>query len=750
MWPFNRRRAEESSRESAPAPYAPARAEWRQLPPLQRMVGDQWLVNPPDSLSSRLASWQDPTYLAPLGHAVMPEGPSGAIEPAPAAPPEPRRIDLQRSGVRTELPTPVRSLQRTASDPGGSEQHRSLGDSGPIALQRIDADPPLAAPDPAPAAEGEDRPLLGDSVPQVDLPQPDAAAPTETAAIPAQSVRSESQVFSSPLGPMPSVQRSQLPDPAPIRPFGQPSEVAPSPTAPLPVQPVTPPFALQRMLIGDRASIAPPAPLPQAPVPAQPVVASLLASTDPPERRELPVVAAPPPAPLDGGRSAPAVQRSAGETAPLLGDMDLSPAEPAPSSPPAPEGLAGPLAPGPAAPDTSAPFAEPEGETAPLLGATGLAAPIVQTIRDEAPPAEPPAPLPIAPLIADRPRPRPSAESHVQRLGLGSPMSGPQPSVQRASGRSDRPLPPAGEPSGVRLPLPQFVQRLEGASSSPEVPVHSHPAGSPSSGLGLPVAVPAAFDVSVPQAAPNSSSRPARPLPPPVMVMRAVSPSVVMPVVSRSIEAPEPLYAPERGPEAPLLGSRPLAAAFAETEPAAGAPPEPRASEPGSAVAQRSTWSHMPSPVPQADLEPAPVPFGGGPASGAVAPGTGAAVQRVAQAASSVERRDAPVAQRLQVEEPLPVAAAPAPVQAMAEPAPPQFMEPVQAVVQRVAAPPQPVSVQTADAAPAAATAAPAAAGAAPAADPAALLAVLYEPLVRRLRADLRVDRERRGRLTDL
>lgn len=73
---------------------------------------------------------------------------------------------------------------------------------------------------------------------------------------------------------------------------------------------------------------------------------------------------------------------------------------------------------------------------------------------------------------------------------------------------------------------------------------------------------------------------------------------------------------------------------------------------------------------------------------------------------------------------------------------PPQAVE---AVVQRVAVPS--VSVQTADTP---ATPAPAAAGAAPAADPAALLAVLYEPLVRRLRADLRVDRERRGRLTDL
>jgi hypothetical protein len=67
MWPFSRRRAEPSRQESAPAPYARERAEWRQLPPLQRVIGDQWLVNPPDSLSSHLASWQDPTYLAPLG-----------------------------------------------------------------------------------------------------------------------------------------------------------------------------------------------------------------------------------------------------------------------------------------------------------------------------------------------------------------------------------------------------------------------------------------------------------------------------------------------------------------------------------------------------------------------------------------------------------------------------------------------------------------------------------------------------------
>lgn len=753
MWPFNRRRAEESSRESAPAPYAPARAEWRQLPPLQRMVGDQWLVNPSDSLSSRLASWQDPTFLAPLGHAVLPEGPSGAIEPASAAPPEPRRIDLQRNAgsVRVETPSPLRSLQRTASD---SERPDPLldaalsADSGPVELQRSeDAAPPLTESAPAPPAEiADQQPLLGQAFPQAASSEP-APAQRDSDAPSDLPMRSEPQVSASPLGPMPSLQRMAQPDSGP-RSDRALEVVASGPAAPAPVQPVGPPFALQRMFIG-----AQPTP-PQSPAPSQPVLASLLASTDPPERRELPVVTAPrspvpvgDPSPLAGvqraadpsdttlrllgdtGLAALAGRASGGESGRHLGDSGIAPTD-----------------------STDGPLIASASGTAPLLGTTGLAAPIIQTIRDEAPPAEPQGPMPIAPLVAESPGP--TSTRYVQRLGLGSPVSGPLSDsalfAQRSSASRPGPQPPAPSepPSGLR-------SSATGPGSS-RLSLQRSGSTPPATGPGLPVSTPAALSPpasSAQMVAPDSSGPPARPLPPPVMVMRS-APTDAVPSVSRSIEAPESLYAPDPFPEAPLLGLRPMEGGFA----ADGSPATTgsAASEPGTAAVQRSTWSHMPTPSPQADfpLPSSPESFGG-PAAGSVALASTTALQRFASAASASTGSigELRAAQRQEAAEPLPVAAAPVSLQSVPTPSvslqtmtevPPPHVE---AVVQRVAAPPPPVTVQAADAAPATA---PAAAGAAPAADPAALLAVLYEPLVRRLRADLRVDRERRGRLTDL
>lgn len=756
MWPFSRRRSD--APEPAPAPYAPGRAEWRQLPPLQRIVGDQWLVNPPDSLSSRLASWQDPTYLAPLGHAVVPHGPSGAIEPAPPAA-EPRRIDLQRetSPVQTDAPMTPRSLQRSASDPGRPDPTSAAATaSEPAALQRSADTEPLLS-NPSPAAESEQRPLLGEDPPHLGLPEHDAGAehsPEATADLP---MRSEPHV-SSPTS-MPSPQRSPQTPSAPSPHFDLPLASAPRPAGPAdPVQPVATPFALQRMLTSDHTPIGQPTRSLQT-SPPTPVVASLLASTDPPERRELPVVAAPRPPSLDVQPSVPTVvQRAAapsGDIAPLLGDAGHSEVE-------SPEGTldsndpSGSFAeaPLPMSPRVSAePFiaqrsAEPDSEpiaaTAPLLGTAGLAAPIVPS-SDPTPAAEPLPPMPIAPLVSDQSNTAMTGERHVQRLGLGSPMSGPPsgsaPFVQRASGPRPSPQPsttpgqpPGSEPStpGGQLPGPRLPVPISGPS---------RPSLQRIGGLSGPLPLSEST-------APPPRAEAARPLPPPVMVMRSTSPSEALPVASRSIAAPEPFYEPDAVPEAPLLGLRPLESTpAADDTPTGGASvPEPRASEPGSAVAQRSTWSHMPTPMPPAEFSPPALvtalqvsPPSAGASRSEAAP---AAVQRFATPASGPSPSEPA--------EPLPVAAAPVALQAMSAPdlqqtaaeTPPQAVE---AVVQRVAVPS--VSVQTADTP---ATPAPAAAGAAPAADPAALLAVLYEPLVRRLRADLRVDRERRGRLTDL
>lgn len=77
MWPFRRRAA---------APLPVLRGEWRTLPPLQRVVQPHPLINPVSGFSSRLASWQNPSFVAPLAHAVGPSEPSGSISDVVSAP----------------------------------------------------------------------------------------------------------------------------------------------------------------------------------------------------------------------------------------------------------------------------------------------------------------------------------------------------------------------------------------------------------------------------------------------------------------------------------------------------------------------------------------------------------------------------------------------------------------------------------------------------------------------------------------
>ena len=235
------------------------------------------------------------------------------------------------------------------------------------------------------------------------------------------------------------------------------------------------------------------------------------------------------------------------------------------------------------------------------------------------------------------------------------------------------------------------------------------------------------------------------------MAMRTAESVPAMPVVSRAIEGPRPVYAPpDAPPEVPLLGMRSFEAGFTAGDRTVSgeaniSAPEPQPSTSGGSVVQRTAWSHMPTSSVRQDgftgPHPSAPPKSAEPASseGAAAtpPHSAPITQRSVSAAAT------PVAQRLAV--PMPIAAMPAPEPAPAVPEAPQ-QQPVEATVQRVAvatAPP-PVTVQATETAPAAVEPEPAGA------DPGELLAVLYEPLVRRLRADLRVDRERRGRLTDL
>src|SRR5437899_376465 len=71
---------------TAPQPAAlqravPGSAEgWRTLPPLRPTPSPTPPTNPVQRFSDTLVSWQNPSYLAPLGHTVSPTEPAGLVD----------------------------------------------------------------------------------------------------------------------------------------------------------------------------------------------------------------------------------------------------------------------------------------------------------------------------------------------------------------------------------------------------------------------------------------------------------------------------------------------------------------------------------------------------------------------------------------------------------------------------------------------------------------------------------------------
>jgi hypothetical protein len=199
MWPWRR------GRESRPAPipkWTPG-DQWRSVPPIQRLVPDHPLVNPVSRFTSSLASWQNPSSLAPLGHSV------DAAEP---------------SGVVSDLATPLPDLPlavtpqsaRPARSGGGvwSRVVSTVTGSGPVVQRAVAAPEPVlehevqpAEPTAEPTGESTEDPPAGPVMPEMVVPGPVRAVPSSASAEVDVRPRELPVVRDAPARPDVSVQR---------------------------------------------------------------------------------------------------------------------------------------------------------------------------------------------------------------------------------------------------------------------------------------------------------------------------------------------------------------------------------------------------------------------------------------------------------------------------------------------------------------------------------------------------------------
>ncbi|MGH3941502.1 MAG: hypothetical protein ACRDTG_23310, partial [Pseudonocardiaceae bacterium] len=90
MWPWQRmRRTDPPTGGATTQTVAAHTPEWTALPPIQRTLDALHPVAPQREFRNSLASWRNPSFLAPLGHLVSADAPAGVIHRLiePAAPP---------------------------------------------------------------------------------------------------------------------------------------------------------------------------------------------------------------------------------------------------------------------------------------------------------------------------------------------------------------------------------------------------------------------------------------------------------------------------------------------------------------------------------------------------------------------------------------------------------------------------------------------------------------------------------------
>lgn len=161
MWLWRRTRqpdrAVAGSGERPAAPVAAPAPEWPTLPPIQRSVHPMRPVSPQQDFGDSLLSWRNPSFLAPLGHFVSADAPAGVIhqliEPAASSATSPAGPALELAAPPSPRPSRAGVVQRmlAAVSPWVSRE------SAPTS-PRSDGDLSGASAEPLPTATPADHP----------------------------------------------------------------------------------------------------------------------------------------------------------------------------------------------------------------------------------------------------------------------------------------------------------------------------------------------------------------------------------------------------------------------------------------------------------------------------------------------------------------------------------------------------------------------------------------------------------------
>lgn len=705
MWPWGRWAKDTSDPAPEPARLPVSRGEWRSLPPIQRAVPEHPLVNPVQRFSASLTSWRDPSFLAPLGHRLGEAEPAGSVadlaQPMTATP---RHADLPLVQRATTPKPPRRSIWpwfRSEPVQRAAEGTEPPSETSEVAVSE-EAEPPAPAYSESPVTAVSPLVEPSDAGEPVSDITPTLGAPIEPAqgAVPLQPVQRAPEFTTAP-----AVAHPMLQLPVVARDVDPAEPQAPS-ERPFWTEPGTSEAATPEGTMREAAEPGLPVPANETSpaarettlVTGQPPVTNVAPppATVVSRQRETPGTPAKPDASAarQPGAREPGARESGARELPVqrrigLGEPIVPPSQPSVDA----------ERPEPPAPEVPEPAAEPESND-------------TEAVSDESDSGEQPG-VPDAPLTGDAPLEPvqrldpPPSPAPPEQSAIPMPLQEPAaPTRPEHLGQPTAPSVSGGAPAmGQSGPAVQrSAASLDGTPSSPDtapvVPLIGErmpTAGDPGTGTETPHP----GTGTVPSGLAERSSAPETP---PVTYPHAAIPSVAgVPLsVSRSVTAhslPQPAHRGTSLPNAVMDGS----AALVQRSPAPSSASVPRPltlagalTEPGSLPVPAIAW-------PQPSVSHAP------------RPGPGFLVQRQ------------------EIAEP------PAPAEPAEPAAPPEAAQPPAAADgpagQEQAAPGQ---------APGGGHA-----GQGGKEEPDEMVKKLFDPLLRRLKAELRLDRERRGVLTD-